>query len=125
MADLAGVNGTRNNFRVVGKPNLPGVLSWSQATGIAKFGIDYIVPGMLEAKFLRSPHANACIKSINIAKAKSIPGVVDSPGKTKTSGACAKAAGSWRTTPGFSGQSRPDRKGRSRRHRRGGKCRYL
>ena len=77
MADSAGANGTRKNFRVVGKPNLPGVLSWSQATGIAKFGIDYIVPGMLEAKFLRSPHANAYIKSINIAKAKSIPGVVD------------------------------------------------
>src|SRR3990172_8244432 len=77
MADLAGVNGTRKNFRVVGKPNLPGVLSWSQATGVAKFGIDYVLPGMLEAKFLRSPHANAYIKSVNTAKAKAIPGVVD------------------------------------------------
>src|SRR5512136_2618514 len=77
MADLAGVNGTRKDFRVVGKPNLPGVLSWSQATGVAKFGIDYVVPGMLEAKFLRSPYANARIKSVDTAKAKAIPGVVD------------------------------------------------
>jgi CO/xanthine dehydrogenase Mo-binding subunit len=77
MADLAGVNGTKKDFRVVGKPNLPGVLSWSQATGVAKFGIDYVVPDMLEAKFLRSPHANARIKSLDTAKARAIPGVVD------------------------------------------------
>jgi CO/xanthine dehydrogenase Mo-binding subunit len=77
MADLAGVNGTRKNFRVVGKPNLPGILSWSQATGVAKFGIDYVVADMLEAKFLRSPYANAYIKSVNTTKAKAIPGVVD------------------------------------------------
>ena len=77
MADLAGVNGTRNDFRVVGKPNLPGVLSWSQATGVAKFGIDYVVPDMLHAKFLRSPYANARIKKLDITKARAIPGVVD------------------------------------------------
>jgi CO/xanthine dehydrogenase Mo-binding subunit len=77
MADLAGVNGTRSVFRVVGKPNLPGVLSWAQATGVAKFGIDYVVPDMLEARFLRSPYANARIKSIDTSKAKAIEGVVD------------------------------------------------
>jgi CO/xanthine dehydrogenase Mo-binding subunit len=77
MADLAGANGTRKDFRVVGRPNLPGVLSWSQAAGAAKFGIDYVVPEMLEAKFLRSPYANAYIKSIDTAKARAIPGVVD------------------------------------------------
>jgi CO/xanthine dehydrogenase Mo-binding subunit len=77
MADLAGINGTRKDFKVVGKPNLPGVLSWSQATGVAKYGIDYVVPGMLEAKFLHSPYPNARIKSVNTAKARAIPGVVD------------------------------------------------
>jgi CO/xanthine dehydrogenase Mo-binding subunit len=77
MADLAGVNGTRKVFRVVGKPNLPGVLSWSQATGVAKFGIDYVVPDMLHAKFLRSPYANARIKKLDTTKARAIPGVVD------------------------------------------------
>jgi xanthine dehydrogenase molybdenum-binding subunit len=77
MADLVGVNGTRKEFRVVGKPNLPGVLSWAQAAGIAKFGIDYVVPDMLHAQFLRSPYANARIKSLDTSKAKAIPGVVD------------------------------------------------
>ena len=77
MADLAGVNGQRKEFKVVGKPNLPGVLSWAQATGVAKFGIDYVVPDMLHAKFLRSPYANARIKSVDTTKARAIPGVVD------------------------------------------------
>jgi CO/xanthine dehydrogenase Mo-binding subunit len=77
MADLAGIDGNRKDFRVVGKPNLPGVLSWSQAAGVAKFGIDYVVPDMLEAKFLRSPYANAYIKSVDTSKARAIPGVVD------------------------------------------------
>jgi CO/xanthine dehydrogenase Mo-binding subunit len=77
MADLAGVNGQRNDFRVVGKPNLPGVLSWAQASGVAKFGVDYVIPDMLHAKFLRSPYANVRIKSIDPSKAKAMPGVVD------------------------------------------------
>jgi CO/xanthine dehydrogenase Mo-binding subunit len=77
MADLAGVNGTRSVFRVVGKPNIPGVLSWAQATGVAKYGIDYVVPDMLEARFLRNPYPNARIKSIDTSKAKAIAGVVD------------------------------------------------
>ncbi len=77
MADLAGANGTRKDFRVVGKPNLPGVLSWSQASGVAKFGVDYVVPNMLEARFLRSPYANAYIQSVDTAKARAIPGVID------------------------------------------------
>ena len=77
MADLEGANGTREDFRVVGKPNLPGVLSWSQVTGVAKFGLDYVVPHMLEAKFLRSPYANAWIRSVDTTKARAVPGVVD------------------------------------------------
>ena len=77
MADLAGVNGQRENFRVVGKPNLPGRLSYGLATGIAKYGADYIKPDMLEAKFLRSPYANARINRMDISKAMKIPGVVD------------------------------------------------
>ena len=77
MADLAGVNGQRKVFRVVGKPNIPGKLSYSIATGMAKFGADYVFPNMLHAKFLRSPYANAAVKSVDVAAAKKIPGVVD------------------------------------------------
>ncbi len=77
MADLAGVDGTRETFNVVGKPNLPGKLSYSLATGTAKFGADYVVDNMLYAKFLRSPYANAMVKSVDVAAAKKVPGVVD------------------------------------------------
>ena len=77
MADLAGVNGQRKNFRVVGRPNVPGQLSNAMATGIAKYGIDYVVPSMLDAKFLRSPYANAKVVSVDATKARAIPGVVD------------------------------------------------
>jgi xanthine dehydrogenase molybdenum-binding subunit len=77
MADLAGVNGQRPDFKVVGKPNIPGKLSYSLATGKAKFGIDYVFPDMLFAKFLRSPHANATVMSVDVAAAKKVPGVVD------------------------------------------------
>jgi CO/xanthine dehydrogenase Mo-binding subunit len=77
MADLAGVNGTREKFEVVGKPNLPGRLSQAIASGIAKYGIDYAVPDMLHAKFLRSPYANAKVVSVDATKAHAIPGVVD------------------------------------------------
>jgi CO/xanthine dehydrogenase Mo-binding subunit len=77
MADLAGVNGTREKFEVVGKPNIPGKLSYSIATGKAKFGIDYVFDNMLHAKFLRSPHANATVKSVDVAAAKKVRGVVD------------------------------------------------
>ncbi|MGD0102183.1 MAG: molybdopterin cofactor-binding domain-containing protein [Acidobacteriota bacterium] len=77
MADLAGANGQREKFNVVGKPNLPGKLSYSLATGKAKFGIDYVFDNMLYAKFLRSPYANAVVTSVDVAAAKKIPGVVD------------------------------------------------
>jgi len=77
MADIEGINGRRENFRVVGKPNLPGRLSHAIASGTAKFGDDYAVPEMLHAKFLRSPYANAKVVSVDAAKARKIPGVVD------------------------------------------------
>jgi CO/xanthine dehydrogenase Mo-binding subunit len=77
MADLAGYNGQRTEFKVVGKPNLPGKLSYNLATGKAKFGTDSQVPNMLHAKFLRSPYAYAVVKSVDIGKAKALPGVVD------------------------------------------------
>ena len=77
MADLAGINGQREHFRVVGKHNLPGKLSYALATGVAKFGIDYVLPNMLHAKFLRSPYPNARVLSVDKERAMAVPGVVD------------------------------------------------
>jgi len=77
MADLAGANGQREKFRVVGQPNIPGKLSYALATGVAKFGIDYVLPEMLCAKFYRSPYANARVLSVDTSAARAIAGVVD------------------------------------------------
>ena len=77
MADLSGSNGTRSEFKAVGLANIPGKLSFSIATGMAKFGGDYVVPNMLHAKFLRNPHGRAKIKSMDVSKAKALEGVVD------------------------------------------------
>ena len=77
MADLAGVNGLREDFKIVGKPNVPGVLSYAVAAGVAKFGGDYVKPDMLYARFLHSPYANAKIVKLDTTRARAIPGVVD------------------------------------------------
>src|SRR5438132_88389 len=46
-----------------------------KVTGRAKFGADIFLPGMLVGKILRSPHAHAVIKSIDISAAEKLPGV--------------------------------------------------
>ncbi len=77
MADIAGSNGQRTEFKAVGRANIPGRLSYTIATGGAKFGSDAVLPDMLHAKYLRSPHGRAKIKSLDISKAKALEGVVD------------------------------------------------
>ena len=77
MADLIGANGQRTDFKVVGKPNIPGLASYSMAAGIAKYGADYVYPDMVYAKILRSPYAHARVLSSDESEAMKIPGVLD------------------------------------------------
>jgi len=77
MADIEGSNGQRNEFKAVGRANVPGRLSYIIATGGARFGTDVVMPGMLYAKFLRSPHGRTRIRRMDIRKAKALEGVVD------------------------------------------------
>jgi CO/xanthine dehydrogenase Mo-binding subunit len=77
MPDTTGANGLRENFRVVGMPNIPGLTSYAMATGVAKYGADFTYPGMLHAKILRSPYAHARIRSIDTKDALAVPGVLD------------------------------------------------
>ena len=46
-----------------------------KVTGRARFGADYNLPGQLIGKVLRSPHAHARIKAIDISAALALPGV--------------------------------------------------
>src|SRR3979490_3322543 len=64
-----------NRFAVVGT-SLPGGDSRAKLTGEASFTGDLELPDMLHGKILRSPHAHARIRAIDVAAALSIPGVV-------------------------------------------------
>src|ERR1700722_12603854 len=46
-----------------------------KVTGLAQYGADLAMPGMLVGRILRSPHAHARIRSIDTAKAAALPGV--------------------------------------------------
>lgn len=45
-------------------------------TGDGKYTDDFKLPGMLHAAFVRSIHAHAHVKSINVERAREVPGVV-------------------------------------------------
>ena len=47
-----------------------------KVTGRANFGADLRLPGMLHGKILRSPHAHARIKSVDVSGALALEGVL-------------------------------------------------
>ncbi len=49
--------------------------AYAKVTGQAKFTYDRKLPGMLYGRILRSPHANATVKSIDTSAAEKMPGV--------------------------------------------------
>jgi CO/xanthine dehydrogenase Mo-binding subunit len=49
---------------------------FDKVTGRANYGADMSLPGMVWGKILRSPHAHAIIKSLDISKAQAHPGVL-------------------------------------------------
>jgi CO/xanthine dehydrogenase Mo-binding subunit len=63
-----------SSFRVVGtRPLRPDGID--KVTGRARFGADMSAPGMLVGRILRSPHAHARIRKIDISKAEALEGV--------------------------------------------------
>ena len=67
-----GLNGRR--YEVIGTRPIrhDGV---EKVTGLARYGADIQLPGMLYGKVLRSPHAHAHIKAIDTSRAEAFPGV--------------------------------------------------
>lgn len=53
------------------------VEAYLKATGKLQYNGDMQIPGMLHCKILRSPHANAIVKSVDQSEARKVPGVVD------------------------------------------------
>ena len=64
----------KRDFKVVGKrvARPDGI---DKVTGKATYGADISAPGMLHGRILRSPHAHARIKSIDVSAAENAPGV--------------------------------------------------
>src|SRR6476659_4391340 len=63
-----------NQFKWVGtRPVRPDGVP--KVTGLAQYGADLAMPGMLVGRILRSPHAHARIRSVDTSKAAALPGV--------------------------------------------------
>lgn len=62
-------------LKVVGQP-VPRVDAVDKVTGQARYISDLVVPGMLEARILRSPLTHARITRIDVSGALAVPGVV-------------------------------------------------
>jgi 4-hydroxybenzoyl-CoA reductase alpha subunit len=60
---------------VVGKP-LPKVDAAAKVTGQTLFADDFVLPRMVYARLLRSPHPHARLRSIDVSQAAAMPGVV-------------------------------------------------
>jgi 4-hydroxybenzoyl-CoA reductase alpha subunit len=65
---------TNGKFSVIGQ-SLPKIDAWAKVTGETRFADDLVLPRMAHAKLLRSPHAHALIKRIDVTRAKGLPGV--------------------------------------------------
>ena len=61
-------------FKVLGK-NVVRKDAVEKVTGTARYIPDIQLPGMLHARFLRSPHAHARIKKLDTSRAEALPGV--------------------------------------------------
>lgn len=68
------VSGTAKEFSVVGTAR-PKVDAHAKCTGQTLYADDLVLPRMLWAKLLRSPHPHARIVSIDTSKALALPGV--------------------------------------------------
>jgi hypothetical protein len=62
MADFAESDGLRKVFRIVEKHNIPGRLSYTIATGKAKFGSDVVAPdvGPVQTLLVETRSGNSC-----------------------------------------------------------------
>jgi isoquinoline 1-oxidoreductase beta subunit len=63
-------------YKIIGK-RVHRVDTPDKIYGIAKFGIDVVIPGMLYAAVSRCPAIGGTVKSFNASKTLSLPGVVD------------------------------------------------
>ena len=66
---------TEGHANVIGAP-LPKVDAAAKVTGQTLFADDIVLPRMVFAKLLRSPHPHARVVSVDVGRAAALPGVV-------------------------------------------------
>src|SRR4051794_13879116 len=71
---MATVMKTSREVRGIGL-RIPRADAPEKVAGKTQYVADLMLPGMLQARLLRSPHAHARIKSIDVSKAKALKGV--------------------------------------------------
>jgi 4-hydroxybenzoyl-CoA reductase alpha subunit len=64
----------KHEFTVVGQP-LPKIDAWAKVVGETRYADDFFLPRMAYGRLLRSPHAHALIRSIDVSRARALPGV--------------------------------------------------
>lgn len=75
MKHFGNENYSQENYRYVGRVNVPRKDAREIVTGKCTFLDDFTLPRTLIGRAKRSPHAHARIKSINVEKAKKLNGV--------------------------------------------------
>ena len=75
MKHFGNENYSPENYKYVGRVNVPRKDAKDLVTGKATFLDDFTLPQMLIGRALRSPHAHARVININVEKAKQINGV--------------------------------------------------
>lgn len=75
MKHFGNENYSPENYRYVGRVNVPRKDAREIVTGKCTFLDDFSLPQLLIGRAKRSPHAHARIKSINVEKARALNGV--------------------------------------------------
>ncbi|MBI2493525.1 MAG: molybdopterin-dependent oxidoreductase [Candidatus Rokubacteria bacterium] len=65
---------SKNQFSVIGQ-SLPKIDAWAKVTGETRYADDLFLPRMAYAKLLRSAHAHARLRAIDVSRARALPGV--------------------------------------------------
>ena len=74
VPDVQATWGTQADRHAVGS-RMTRVDGWDKVSGRAKYTYDVALPGMLEGRIVRSPHAKARITRIDLSRAQAEPGV--------------------------------------------------
>src|SRR6266480_5477196 len=62
-------------YRIIGTPR-PKVDAYGKVTGRALYADDILLPRMVYGRLLRSPHPHARILSLDVSRARALPGVL-------------------------------------------------